>query len=344
MLFYIYIYRGDDKMSKIKTKDLMNEYFSKMNEIRAKKNRNHIDRKEMYDYERKIGKQLIEMNAEELIEMVRTFGREKTDSNGTGVAYNSYKQISSMYRDLWDYYIDHYEVIRNPWYKKELRGREAYKKLSEGVEPLTWERVEETIQTLYDEYDNGYYVPMYVELIILLFYHGFATAKEIIAMKRGMVDFDNLIVNLPNKKIHISKRCAKLLEYFYHLDTTDAHTGIYYVVSWHDSYFRFFVRKSRVADFQDRKKEDVCATIVRAMTSQLRQKRRIDLNYRRIYNLGFYDFLCKRLGKQKANELVLSVRSPEDTEILYLLAKEYGISTPEQTTLWKGRLIQYVTE
>ena len=200
------------------------------------------------------------------------------------------------------------------------------------------------IQMLYDEHDNGYYVPMYVELIILLFYHGFATTKEIIAMKRDLVDFDNLIVNLPGKQIHISKRCVKLLEYFYNLDSTDAYTGIYYVVSWHDSYFRFLVRKSRVADFQDRKEADVCAVIVRTMTSQLRQKRRIDLNYRRLYNLGFYDFLCKKLGKQKANEVVLSVRSPEHTEMLYHLAKEYGTSTPETTAIWKGRLLQYVIE
>lgn len=56
------------------------------------------------------------------------------------------------------------------------------------------------IQMLYDEHDNGYYIPMYVELIVLLFYHGFATTKEIVAMKRDMVDFDNLIVNLPGKQ------------------------------------------------------------------------------------------------------------------------------------------------
>ena len=177
--YYKKFWQGDDGMSKVETKVLMDEFFSLMDPERAKRNRKHIDRKEVYEYEKKINKQLIDMDSDELIDMIRTFSK----ANGGSVAYASYKQISSMYRSLFDYYIENYEIIKNPWHKKELKGGVAYKKLKEGDEPLTWAQVEEVLKSTYEEYKIGYYVPMYVELLCLLFYHGFATTKDHIILQ-----------------------------------------------------------------------------------------------------------------------------------------------------------------
>lgn len=330
-------------MGKIDTKQLMDEYFAQIDEVRAQRNRGHVDRKEVYDYEKKIGKELIDMDADELIAMVKTFGSEKTNSEGLGIAYASYKQISTIFRDMFNYYIDNYEIIKNPWYNKMLRGKAAYEKLAEGTDALTFEKLQETIDIVYGDYAGGYYLPMYVELIILLFYCGFADTREIIEMKRDMVNFKDNTVTLPNKIIHLSDRCINLLEHFYHTEDVGGYTGSYYALSYHDSYIKFFVRQSRIDGFQDREPKEVCAMIVRAMTTQLRQKHGIDLNYRRIYFLGFYDYLCKKVGRDVADRVIKSVRVPADTAILKEAADEYGVKNPNMTML-KGDLIQYIQQ
>lgn len=327
-------------MGKINTKELMDEYFAQVDPVRAKRNRGHVDRAEVYEYEQKIGKDLIDMDADELIQMVKTFGNSKVNVDGLGM-YGSYKQIATIFRDMWNYYIDHYEIIKNPWYDKKLRGLKAYEQLADGADKLTFDKLQDAIDTVYGDYASGYYLPMYVELIILLFYCGFANTKEIVSMKRDMVDFETNTVTLPDKQVHLSKRCVNLLEHFYNMKDVEGHTGLYYVVPWHDSYIRFFVRKSKVSDFQDRSLEEVCSMIVRTMTAQLRQRHNINLNYRRIYNLGFYDYLVNRYGKEKATQIIKSVRTPEDTALLREAASDYGLYNQNMTIL-KGDLLQFV--
>ena len=59
-------------MDKISTKALMDEFFKDKypSEDTRKKIQPQIDRHEVYAYEQKIGKQLVEMNVDELFEMM----------------------------------------------------------------------------------------------------------------------------------------------------------------------------------------------------------------------------------------------------------------------------------
>lgn len=328
-------------MGAISTKELFDEYFESIDPVKAKKNRGHVDKPEVYAYEKKIGKDLVDMNADELIEMIKTFRSGAADADGLGIAYTSYKQISTLYRDIFNYYISHYEVIVNPWYDKSLKGKAAYEKLAEGTEALTYDKLMEITDLIYNDYDTDYYLPKYVECIILLFYCGFATSKEIVSMKRDMVDFETKTVALPDKTIHLSDRCLELLEYFNNVEDVGGWKGIYYAVSYHDSYIKFFVRESRVKDFNDRPEEEVCAMIVRSMTKITKQKLNTTLNYRSIYKLGFYDFLCEKLGKDEVARIVKLGRSPEDTAKLMEAANEYGIKTTNSGII-KGDLMQFI--
>ena len=328
-------------MGVISTKELFDEYFAQVDEVKAKKNRGHVEKKEVYEFEKKLGKELIDMDADELMEMVKTFRSGSVDADGIGIAYTSYKQISTLYRDIFNYYIQNYEIIINPWYDKKLKGKAAFEKLAEGTDALTFDKLQEIIDLVYNDYDSDYYLPKYVECIILLFYSGFATSKEIVSMKRDMVDLKTKTVTLPNKTIHLTDRCFELLEYFWNVDDVGGFKGIYYAVSYHDSYIKFFVRESRVKEFQDRPEEEVCAIVVRSMTKVVKQKLNININYRAIYKLGFYDFMCKKLGKEKVAEVVNSVRSPEDTAILMECAKEYGVKGTNPAII-KGDLLQYI--
>ena len=183
-------------MAKVDTKELMDEYFSTMDKDTARKTRSHIDRPEVYAYEKEIGKQLMDMNAEEILDMITTFGKAEMSQDGMGISYNSYKQVLVLLRSLFNMYIENYEIIINPMYNKILKGKEAYKHLKRGKNTLTFERVQEIIDMIYDGYPVNYYMPKYIELIILLFYNGFATSFEILSMKKDMVDFKTQTVHL----------------------------------------------------------------------------------------------------------------------------------------------------
>lgn len=328
-------------MSKIDTKSLIDEYFSLEENKKELRNRSHIDRREVYEYEKEIGKQLMDMDAEEIMGMIKTFGKHKVSTDGVVVAYSSYKQISSLLRDLFNYYIDHYEVIKNPMYNKMLRGRAAYEKMNEDIIPLTFETVQGYIDMLYGDYAQGFYLPQYIELIILLFYCGFESSHRIVKMTKDMVDKETGVVTMPDKKIQLSDRCLYLLDHLDSDESVDAHIGLYYPVSYHDSYIKFYIREKRIPDFQDRSIEEVGASLLRTMTTQLRQKYKIDINYRKIYFLGFYDYMKSRVGKEVADRVIKSVRSVEDTAILMKLSTEYGVWNDNPTIL-KSHLLQFV--
>lgn len=328
-------------MAKVDTKELMDEFFSEMNPTAAKKTRSHIDRPEVYAYERKIGKQLIDMNADEILEMITTFGNENMSQDGMSIAYNSYKQILVLLRSLFNMYINKYEIIINPMYSKTLKGKSAYEQLKKGKSALTFERVQEVIDLIYQDYPENYYVPKYTELIILLFYNGFATSFEILSMKKDMVDFTTQIVHLPNKEVHLSDRCVYLLDYFDKQTEIPAMKGLYYPVSWHGSYFKFCVRESYVDSFDSRSEQEVAAMIVRSMTRRVRQDHNIDLNYRKIYGLGFYDYCVNKYGKEETDDLITSVRVPEKTAKLQAAMDEYGFVC-DNITVAKNILYAYI--
>jgi len=326
-------------MSRIGTKELIDEYLNTLNETRRKKCRSQVDRPELYEFEKKIGKELVDMNAEEILEMIKTFGKYKTD--GTPNVYSTYKQTATILRAIFNHYIDNYQVIKNPMYDKLLRGQQAYEALTEGTEKLTFEKLQEYINVIYEDYPQGHYIPKQVEQIILLFYSGFADSKEVLSMHKDMVNFKTNIVMLPTKVIHLTDRCLYLLKYFDKIESVDASIGEYVPVSYHDSYIKFFVRANKVDSFQERSEEEVRAIIVRTMTKKLRQDHKINLNYRKIYLLGFYDNIVKKIGKEKANQLINSVRNPEETKQLLELADDYGYKYSSVTDI-KSNLKQFV--
>lgn len=78
--------------AKISTKELFDMFFNEKDKENAKKTRPQIDRPEVYEYEKKIGKQLIEMDVDELFEMISSFnGNRKYTTNTVNfsVSYSS---------------------------------------------------------------------------------------------------------------------------------------------------------------------------------------------------------------------------------------------------------------
>lgn len=306
------------------TQELFEEFFKDKDPETIKKTRKQVDRPEVYAYEKKIGKQLVDMNVDELFDMITSFNdNRKGSEGGYSITYNSYFQIVSMYRSLFNFYIDNYEVIRNPFNDKRMRGTEAAERLSKGKEPYTWEKVEEVIKAVHSEYEDKR--AKYIECIILLFYNGFSKAEEIVNITEDMIDFKNKSVRLLGRTIYLTDRCFELLTFVHNLSSLQSHRRAFSVVAWKDKYFKYIIRPKEVASFNDRPATEIANLINRRILVDVKKKFGVEINYRILYLLGFYDYMVKKRGEDRTRELILSVRSQSETEDLVRLARDYGI-------------------
>lgn len=314
-------------MAVIETSKLFDKFFEGKDPTTVKKTRSQIDRPEVYAYEAKIGKQLVDMNVDELFGMIESFNdnRKHGCDNNYSINYNSYSQISSSYRSLFNFYIDNYEVIKNPWYDKRMRGVEATERLAKTKEAFTWETVDNAIKQVRSAYDRD--KAKYIECIILLYYNGFSKAEEIVALTEDMINFKTKEVRLSGRTITLSDRCFELLTFVHNMTTLDGWRGDYLMASYRGNYFKYAIRPKEEDEFNNRSQEEIANMINRRILVDVKKKFSIDISYRLLYLLGFFDNLVATYGADRARALVLSVRNSEDTEDLMKAAREYGVVT-----------------
>lgn len=302
------------------TQDLFKEFFeqeSTMNYLEAI--RPHADRPEVYAYEEKLGKQIFEMNVDELFDMLATF----RGADGRPIDFQLYRRISQVYRSLYDYYSDHYQLIRNPWKDNAMRGMAAQKRVSVFQEPLTWPKVEKVISDLYQNMETSR--AEYIECMMRMFYDGFADAREILSLHEGDIDFKRKMARLPGRTVKLEDRTLEMMR---KVHTMPKMTGWreYDMVSWHDSYITIPVRNADSGAFQKRDEVKSAASIYRILSQWLKQGMNVDINYQKLYRLGFYDFMVKVYGLEHTNEILLSVRDEKASEDIDSAARMYGIT------------------
>lgn len=319
-------------MGVISTKELLDRYYESVAGTSIEKNRANLDRPELYDYEAKIGKELIDMDVDDLFGLILEF---KSKRKGKEVKYmtshSSYDQLSTLLRAIFNFYIDNFHVIRNPLNDKRMKGTEAAKRLAQGKEPLRWSAIEDIIKNLHRDFDDDY--ADYIELILLLFYNGFSKTEEIVNLKADMINHHFKTININNKTIRLSDRCYKLLMKFNEMEIIQGWRGYYILASWNGSFFKFIIRQSQEYKFNERPKSAVCDIINRCISTKVNDKYDVKINYHSLYMLGFYEYIIAKHGEQKANEMITSYRSIEDSAEIMNLAKEYGIQVDNVTHL-----------
>lgn len=318
------------------TKEVFDLYFKDIPYETTRRTRQQVDRPEVYSFEELKGKQIFDLDVDELFELLLSFNNERKlgDSNFS-VSYGTYDQISSMYRSIWNFYIDNIEVIRNPWNDKRMRGTAATERLAKSKEAFTYEIVDKAINNLYNEYPADNYTPKYIECLLLLFYNGFAESQEIVLLKEDMINFKTHEIRLTGRTIHLSDRCFELLQYIHNLDEIETPRGTYRAVPYHDGYFKFVVRARDADSFQTKTLTEAGAVLTRKITMCVRKKFGIDINYRILYLLGFYDYIVKETSPERARELVLSVRDGDDSQELVKYAVQYGVVADNVTYIKK---------
>lgn len=326
-------------MGKVSTEKLLDSFFGSPEGAKYASKRKLIREEQLYEYEMEIGKELVDMDADEIIGFLSNM-KTRRNSAETNTVMNNYSldQVLVIYRKVFDYYIEEFEVIKNPFRNPKLRGTELYNRLYENKERFSWEMVEDIIRKLHLG-DNQARAD-YIELIILLYYNGFENATEIVEMQERDVNHKMKAVLLHGKTIHLSDRCYNLLVKFNLMTKLEGWRN-FVLVSWHGSYFKFIVRASKADEIDERPLKVMRENINVYLCKYVNNKYNTYINYSNLYLLGFYDYLVGRFGEDRVNEMLLSNYDSEAVQQLQQSAREYGFKY-ENVSHLKRRLRMFV--
>lgn len=328
-------------MGKIGTKELLDNFFESEDGKKYQRYRDTLKEPQLYAYELEIGKELVDMSVDELIDFLANIRtrRNKNDSN-VRTSNSSIDQMLAILRRVFDYYIDNYEVIKNPLYDKRLRGTELLKNISQNQERLTFEIVEGIIRNLHRDLPTER--ADYIELIMLLFYCGFENAEQIIYMQEKDVNHRNQTVSMSGKTIHLSDRCYTLLRQFDEMEMLDGWRS-YVIVSWRGSYFKFIVQARNAETIDERTEKQMRETISVMLCKYVNNAYDTKINYSNLYTLGFYDYCVKKYGEEKLVEMLDSSNNVEYNDMLRQTAREYGYKC-DNISLMKRKLKMFTEQ
>lgn len=320
----------------IETKEIFDRYFETMSKDKVKKIRSQIDRQEVYEYEIKLGKSIFDMNGDELFDMVMTFGNNRERTPNTFVlSYATYTQIISMYRAVWNYYIDTVKPIRNPWNDKSMKGIEAEKRISKFKKAVSIDDILKTIKGLTKKPPEDI---KYIECMVLLLYNGVPTSMDIVRLSESDINYRTKEITFSGGTVKLSDKCFELLQDVHNM-ISDSKKYIY--VSYQGSYVTFKILKGKANIFQDKPIEMVSRIISKKIDTWLRSECGLDVGCRSIYLLGFYDYMVSQIGKEETDKIVCSYRDVKTTDQLIRYARGWGINYGNNITSFRRSLRQF---
>lgn len=320
-------------MSRKDTASLLDEYFTTRPETTAKKIRGQIDRPELYSYEKEIGKPLVDMESQEIAEMIKTFSNKSFSNKVYKMSYRTYDTLLSILRDFFNWYIDNYEVIKNPCNDKKIKGRNVVALFADDVKIFDKDAMEEAIERIRNDQIEEY--ADYQEAIIRMFYEGFPEAIDIVNLKEDDINHEKKTAIVKGREIQLSDRLYELLVKINHMDEYPAHRGSYMLLSYRGSYFKFPTRAKFEKEFNDRPPEYWAGHISRLFNRDIKNKLDININARTLYLRGFYDYMVNKVGQGETDRLIMSIRNSDDSRKIMSLAEEYGVVEQNVTTLKK---------
>ena len=310
-------------MGKISTKQLIRRYVKSIEGTTAAKQRAIIDKTELYDYEKKIGKELIDMDVDDIFGLINELNNKK---NGKEIpfmtAHYSFDHLTVLLRAIFNFYIDTVEPIKNPMYDKRMKGKEATKRLAQGKETLRFDYVQSIIDKVHNDTTEDR--ADYVELIMLLYYSGFENAEEIATFKGSAINHRNRTVTMTGRTVQLTDRCYELLQKFEGIDEL-VEWRTYYLTTYRGGYFKFIVQEKQLDEFDDRDIRSICNMINRQISVYVNQPYNTKINFSILYWLGFYDSIVKKYGEEETNRMLLSFRNSDDVTKLMNCARDYGV-------------------
>lgn len=330
-------------MGKISTRELLDRFYAdeSYNQTRRNTVRNTIDNDLLFKYEEKIGKELVDMNKEETIQLVRVLLTQSLDpKEQSPILFYTYKQVKLMLTVVCEWYSYNIEPIPIWLRSPDLKGNKGLMKILEtAAKPLEWQDLLDIFTDMRKQGKNDR--ADLIELLCGLFHCGFYELSEVINLKEKDINFRTRQVILPGRVVKLDVRTITLLQ-ANHKATTFNSFRTSLMRSWNGSYMHFVVSPNYADTFDARPEKEVAIALNKLLSEYIRNWYDLKITFRNIYWLGMYDFFIEKCGLEHTKKLVMSFRNSDDINELLSIASEFGVSSDVRAADIKTRLRLYL--
>ena len=298
------------------TQELLKRYFEDNPKVECK--RENVDKPLLWEYEKEIGKTLLDMDRNEMVELIFRYAKD-TAEHYPYISPFTLDSVASRIRTM----LDWYSKSGDKSYQNVLK--DSSRKQSESIlwgviqkaGRITWQDFQNIVRKLHNDSTMNYSIngkdytrADYFELLMLLFYSGFCEPKEIIKVTETEIDMKNKTCKLFDRTITLTDRTFELLTVFHNqgaLTTMNGNSVIQHpLCSWHDSYLKFFVQASKIEQFNNRSASMIERSISYNITRWAGNKGSTWVCFKALYWLGVYDRLVSMFGEEELNTMILS--------------------------------------
>lgn len=319
------------------TLELMNQYCEESGELYVTRRA----RREILEYEQKIGKSFLEMEEWEIRDMFAAFQDQKKNTVSHIIAKSMINDYISFYTRFFDWCIEKgYITGTNIFLLKSLSSKEIHKMLSElykdEIPVLLHEKDFEAICKCCDKFfENGFYV----EIILRMLYEGVIyridEAKDI-KVEDVCLEEDSPRIHVKNRDVIISTRLKQLLKNVSE-DSFVLTNNTIEVVRIDNSYLYFVCKKGNHAN--------TISSVMRRKFADLSNETGSSITPDYIYYSGFYNFLLKKTNydEEKVYDMLYDGHYAINSVVKELtqMAGEFGIKKEGKhirTTVSKYRM------
>jgi len=315
-------------MGKMSTREIIDGFYegSGLSQSRIANVKKFVDIPILFEYERSIGKELVDMDQDEFIYLIRALLTKslKPDAKAQ-IIMSDYKYVRTCLISICEWYSFNVEPIIIWLRSPELKGTKGFMRVLEiSTKPVTWQDFDNIFA---DMRKNGMNDRAdYTELITGLFYCGFNSLGEVIHLNEQDINLRAEIITLPGRTVKVSSRIISLLQKNHKATEYQTARRTVYMRSWRNSYLHFVVEPRLEDDFDNREESVIAIALNKLLSEYIRNGYGLKTTYKNIFWLGCYDYIVKKCGKERARELILSVRNSDDITELMSYAVEFGVA------------------
>lgn len=323
-------------MAKVSTKEIFDRYFDRKSEEITRKTRGQIERPELYEYEKKIGKSFLDMNADDLVGLFIYYKDAKNDAT----IYRSYDIVIGAYKWVFQDYINNFDnTMINPANDPKLKAPKMNTLLQIDGPLFDDEKLKRLLIDIYAS--TSPHRAHLIELCIWLLYYGVSDLSVMPKIKEKDIDFDNKVIDLGSYTVKVSDRVIQLMQMNHSEDYFDTLKSV--LTPWRGSYIRFFCREASVNTFDSRTPKQIGQALIRAIY-QSSEHAGSAITSTEIYQYGIYKYLIGKVGKPYTNYLIVSEDVVRPGKEVSKLMKERNALYVGYITHLRRALILFLTK
>lgn len=328
-------------MGVISTKDLMQMVYDELGSkgiYTCQIIKSQIDKPVLYDYEKEIQTELVDMNVDQLIGLIdRIMHHKQRESSEQYLSLHSYDPVKNALFYIFEVYIG-IHPMRNPIKSAAFRKDNIRTCLMQDKTVIDHSMVQELVRQMRIEY------PMeqaeYYELLMQLFYCGFQSFGDIVNLEESQINHKIKTVSFSGYSLRLTDRCYTLLMRFQNLSMIQGIYKKYYLTSWRGKFFQYMLTESMAVKWPNKTENEVVVFLRSQYSTYVLKPHKMQINNTVLFYLGLYDYMVKKYGPAKTNDMIVSNARQYSNE-WQEVQLEYGI-TRKNTMRLKDALLPYV--